>query len=137
MTPLDICFVVMPFGSVRRPAIGASLLKSGLREAGISSKIYYFNLKFAERISLEIYERLSETSLDSPLIGELIFAGFAFRRQQWKKNDIKNILHQILESRHQSISYLEEITNEIIDVAESIPEFLDDCAYNILQQRPK
>ena len=38
---VDISFVVMPFGSVHRPATGASLPKAELREIGVSSEIHY------------------------------------------------------------------------------------------------
>jgi hypothetical protein len=81
----DVCFIVMPFGSVRRPAIGVSLLRAALRKIGVSSMIHYYNLKFAERIGLDLYDRLAETSLDSPLIGELIFANFIAEKKTMAK----------------------------------------------------
>jgi hypothetical protein len=56
---VDIAFVVMPFAEVRRPANGVSLLKSALNNLGITSKIYYFNLKLAERIGLKLYDKIS------------------------------------------------------------------------------
>src|SRR4249920_3696691 len=96
---VDICFIVMPFGSIHRPAIGVSLLKAGLSEIGISSQIYYFNIRFAEQIGLALNNMLSETSLDSPMIGELIFSNFAFKECQTKRENISNIVNQVLESK--------------------------------------
>ncbi len=133
----EICFVVMPFGSVHRPALGVSLLKAALTRIGISSCIHYFNLKFAERIGLQLYDSLSETSLDSPLIGELIFAKFVFRTYQWKKNDIRNMVSKILRSKDSSVMPVENLVDDIIRVQELVPEYLDDCVHNILRDTPK
>jgi ribosomal peptide maturation radical SAM protein 1 len=133
---VDICFVVMPFGSVHRPALGVSLLKAASTKIGFSAKIHYFNLKLAERIGLDLHDRLAETSLDSPLIGELIFAGFAFRPGYWTKKNISNMVYQIFDTKHYSIS-LDKVINEIMYVQSLVAEFLDDCTYNILRQRPR
>jgi len=132
---VDVCFVVMPFGSIRRPALGVSLLKAALKNIGVSSKIHYFNFKLAERIGLNMYERVAETSLDSPLIGELIFSVSAFNTCQFEKQKIKNILEQIFRSKHQNMT-IDKLTNEIIRAQELVPEFLDDCEYNIIKERP-
>src|SRR6478672_8438686 len=134
---VDICLIVMPFGSISRPAIGVSLLKAALTKIGVSTKIHYFNLKFAERIGLELNDRLAETSLDSPLIGELIFSRFAFQTHQWKKQNIKDMVTQIFASKHHTISTIDKIINEIIRVQELVPEFLGDCAYNIIREKPR
>src|SRR2546422_11607618 len=110
---VDICFVVMPFGSVHRPAIGVSLLKAASIKIGFSARVHYFNLKLAERIGLDLHRRLAETSLDSPLIGELIFAGFAFRPGYWTKKNIRSMIYQIFDTKHYSIS-LDKVINEIV-----------------------
>jgi ribosomal peptide maturation radical SAM protein 1 len=127
----------MPFGSVHRPALGVSLLKAASSDARVDTKIHYFNLKFAERTGLELYDRLSEYSLNSALIGELIFASFVFATHAWNKENIRDILRQIFEYRHHPISYLDNVLNEIIFVQELVPEFIHDCAYDILQEKPK
>jgi ribosomal peptide maturation radical SAM protein 1 len=104
---------------------------------GISAKIYYFNLKLAERVGLELYDRLSETSLDSPLIGELAFSSFVFDTFRRNKHDIRLALTEIFTSKGRHIPYLEKIVNEVISVMELIPEFLDDCIYNVLADKPE
>jgi ribosomal peptide maturation radical SAM protein 1 len=134
---VDVCLIGMPFGSVRRPNIGVSLLKAGLRSISVSCKIHYFNVKFAERIGLELYDRLAETSLDSPLIGELIFSRFVFDRHQWKKESICKIITKIFAKKHHNVASIDKIVDEIVRVQELIPEFLDDCEYNVLTQKPK
>ena len=134
---IDICLVVMPFGSVHRPAIGVSLLKAGLRRRGFSCKIFYFNIRFAEQIGLHINNILSETSLDSPMIGELIFSSFAFNEFQAKFENIPSIANQILGSKRYSVPSVDKLTKEIREVRERIPEFLEDCEDEILRNKPK
>ena len=62
----------MPFSDVRVPARSVSLLKAALKQIGVSTKIHYFNLKLAERIGLELSQRLMDVGRDSAMIGELI-----------------------------------------------------------------
>jgi ribosomal peptide maturation radical SAM protein 1 len=131
---VDVSLLVMPFGSVQRPSIGVSLLKSGLSKIGITSRIHYFNLKFAERIGLDVYDKLAETSFDSPLIGELIFSTFVFNRPRIQ--NVKNIVSQIFSSKQYSFSDEDRLVKKITRIQELVPEFIDDCAYNVMREKP-
>jgi len=73
----------MPFSDVRVPAIGVSLLKAALKQIGVSTKIHYFNLKLAERIGLELSQRLMDVGRDSAMIGELIMEAL---KLEWLTN---------------------------------------------------
>src|SRR4051812_34139351 len=114
----DICFVVMPFASVQRPALGVSLLKSELKDIGISSHIHYFNLDYAERISLKLYERIEEF-VGPSLVGEIIFAKYAFGRFQ-SKRQYTEILNCILEKYYATPTVLKKIIDEISYAEESV-----------------
>jgi ribosomal peptide maturation radical SAM protein 1 len=142
MLVVDICFIVMPFVSVSRPAIGVSLLKAAMIKIGVSAKVHYFNLKFAEKIGLDLHSRLAETGLDSPLIGELIFSPFVFQMGQRINQNMRIMINEILDSKQQddrqnSSSSIDKLIEEIISVQDLIPGFLDRCAYEILNERPK
>jgi len=76
-TSADIVFVSMPFGSVRLPSIGLSLLQASLRENGIRSTIEYPALEFAAGLGVENYERIAGSAPEL-LIGEWIFSKAAF-----------------------------------------------------------
>jgi ribosomal peptide maturation radical SAM protein 1 len=123
----------MPFSTITRPALGLSLLKSGLRKNGISSKIYYFNLEFAKVLGFDNYEELS-TGSSTPLLGELIFSPFIKDFETTKDN---LLVTRALESPH----ILEESAGlnakKLRRIQEMIPEFLDSCADEVLRERPE
>jgi ribosomal peptide maturation radical SAM protein 1 len=68
----DILFVVPPFASVRFPALGPSLLAASCRREGLRASVYYANLIFADRIGVELHERISFSALGL-MLGELLF----------------------------------------------------------------
>jgi ribosomal peptide maturation radical SAM protein 1 len=72
----DILFVVPPFASVRFPALGPSLLAASCRREGLRASVYYANLIFADRIGVELHERISFSSLGL-MLGELLFRNSA------------------------------------------------------------
>jgi ribosomal peptide maturation radical SAM protein 1 len=133
---MDVSLVVMPFGSVKRPSLGVSLLKSRLSLDGFSTTIYYFNLKLAERIGIDVYNRLAETSLDSPLIGELVFSDYVFDSFRWNRQNLRSVLKRIFNLKNRRFQDYEKVLDEIIKVREMLPDFLDDCISNILTDRP-
>jgi ribosomal peptide maturation radical SAM protein 1 len=134
---VDVSLVVMPFGSIQRPSIGVSLLKAALTKIGISCKVYYFNIKFAELVGLETYNKLAETSLDSPLIGELVFSRFVFYEKPWSKSDISSMVRHIFEAKQYPYSRQNALVDKIVDIQGKIPEFLDNAEYNIRRDKPK
>jgi ribosomal peptide maturation radical SAM protein 1 len=134
MNPV-ISLIVMPFGSVNRPSIGVSLLKAGLMQLNISTKVHYLNLNFAELIGLESYNRFAETSLDSPLLGELAFSKFVFP-EHYDKQELKDKIALIFRSKNEHLTTLEKIVQEITRMQELIPEYLEDSVYNILKNNP-
>ena len=75
---MDIVFVVMPFADVGRPAIGVSLLKSAARDAGFSAAIHYENVRMAERMGVDLYQKVSSGFPPEMLLGEWFFADDLF-----------------------------------------------------------
>lgn len=75
--PAAVCLVQMPYGSIARPSLGLSLLKSCLAADGIPAEIVYGNVDFAERIGLDVYGMI-ELSSPEVLLGEWTFAAAAF-----------------------------------------------------------
>jgi len=136
---LDVAFVVMPFGGIRRPSIGVSLLQAALKKIGISSHIYYFNLKLAEIIGLALYDKISEKDYAGiSLIGELIFSEFAFGIR-CKREQIKEILSRVFDPKYdewndQMINFA---IDEILNVRQYIPSFLEDCSSELIEKNPR
>ena len=59
MTP-RVLLVNMPFGNLRWPNLGLSLLKAALDKRGIGCDIAYFNFDFAEQLGLERHTWLAD-----------------------------------------------------------------------------
>jgi ribosomal peptide maturation radical SAM protein 1 len=74
---IDVCLVQMPFAAICRPSLALGLLTGYLDQAGLTSRVLYGNLEFAEQIGGDVY-RLVESTPQNGLLGEWVFAGTAF-----------------------------------------------------------
>jgi ribosomal peptide maturation radical SAM protein 1 len=127
----------MPFASIERPSLGVSLLKSGVKRIGMSAKIHYFNIKFAERIDLKLFHNIAEGSLSHlSLIGELIFAGHAFNRSSSDKEIFEDLSRHLVTLGY-SHSFSKETIEQIVRVIESVPDFIEECASEVLKDKPQ
>ena len=87
-----VLLVYMPIGELLWPSIGLSLLKSSLSLLNISTKILYFNLRFAKFIGAGPYlKTLQSTHYNQ--IGEWIFSGALFKQSN---NAIESYVEEIL-----------------------------------------
>src|SRR5215208_4492164 len=122
----DVSLVVMPFASVYRPSIGVSLLKSGLQKIGISSKIHYFNIDFAENIGLENYNPI--ISRATSLLGEWIFANIAFHKNSVNTEAIKKYLNMNRQYFYDEDYNVEEnFTNTVLRMEKFVESFVNEC----------
>jgi ribosomal peptide maturation radical SAM protein 1 len=87
-----IILVAPPFQSVTRPALGVSQLKANLIRQGFPTEIVYLNLRFAELIGLDTFERISEQE-SGHLFGEFVFSCVLFERSE---TDLERFARQIL-----------------------------------------
>ncbi|HJU84041.1 MAG TPA: RiPP maturation radical SAM C-methyltransferase [Holophagaceae bacterium] len=73
--PLPVALISMPFGMLRSPSLGLSLLKAGLSRRGIGSKVHYFTLDYARTLGEDLYLDLTTRNpFPADLVGEWIFA---------------------------------------------------------------
>ncbi len=65
----------MPFGPEMSPSLGLSLLKAGLAPLGVSARVLYFSLRFAELVGIGPYTRIATDGTRSvrELAGEWVF----------------------------------------------------------------
>jgi len=96
-----ILLLSMPFGALERPALGLSLLKARLQEAGIGCDVRYLSLAFADLVGAEDYQWISSAlpyiafagdwSFTTALYGERASADAAYidevLRKTWQIND--------------------------------------------------
>lgn len=123
--PKDVVFAAMPFGDMRHPALGLTLLRAALDVTDIQSSIEYFTLQFAERIGIEAYDAICNSSPES-LIGEWVFSRAAFDNAQ-----------TLEDFRRLSACHDDTFWAGVERARSAVPEFLADCAAIISEKRPK
>ena len=73
-----IALLYMPWGSATRGSIAIGILKECAKQIGVKTDVHYLNIKFAEKIGLELYESISEASAFFP---EWFFSSVLFGPQ--------------------------------------------------------
>jgi ribosomal peptide maturation radical SAM protein 1 len=73
---IDVCLPLLPYARIESPSLALGLLKSALTSAGLSSRVLYSNLAFADAIGIHNYGTLSFEF--STLMGEWTFSSLAF-----------------------------------------------------------
>jgi ribosomal peptide maturation radical SAM protein 1 len=130
------CAVVllsMPFGPLRHPSIGLSLLKASLKD--VSAKILYFTLPFAERMGEDSYTWIAHGKPKvSCAVGEWIFSGALFEDNS---DRTKQYLEEVLKREAGLRPIPEPFLREIQRAREDAGTFLDACAKQVLGYAPK
>lgn len=143
MHPEPILLINMPFGPLNTPSLGLSLLKSGLSQRGISSRILYLNIAFANLIGEEPYRLISQgfpRNVDQ--IGEWIFSKNLFPDHQ--KNDFE-FIGEIIQGNNKyhskefylSTYDLETFIQDVSWARKQVDGFLNDCLKIVLEHNPK
>jgi ribosomal peptide maturation radical SAM protein 1 len=130
----------MPFAQYKQPSIALSLLKAELAERGFRARVAYPNLRFAERIGAEAYERIAAW-YPADLLGDWLFApGLG-----GPGRDDEGYLEQVLRGRdpaHTQAYFGKRPVDrgqwqELLAVRAAVPAFLDACAREILAAGPR
>jgi ribosomal peptide maturation radical SAM protein 1 len=132
-----VTLVCMPFGQVFSPSIGLSLLKAGLASRGISVRVRYFSIPFAELIGQHFYYGLSAESRPSieHLAGEWIFSRALFGRSAQGEEYIEAILRQQPTSGSTKPASA-ALIRRILRAREQVDDFLQRCLDDVLRARP-
>ncbi len=113
-----VALVTMPFSYSKFPSIQLGTLSALLKSQGIGAKTYHFNLQFAHKIGVPLYEILCEKR---GLFGEWLFSALLFRDNP-KHAQYPQIFKPVFEDTAReagcSIGHLEEIARTIA------PQFL-------------
>ncbi len=132
----------MPFGNVLAPSIGLSLLKAGLARHGVTSRIRYCSIRFAELAGLAFYSDIANDAKPSvrELPGEWIFSGAVFDATP---ADEDAYVREILLARSGWNTKIgvepcpPSLVKKILRARALVAGFLDDCAREVLRDRPK
>jgi len=74
---VQVLIVSMPFAAIR-PAMGASLLVSDLRNVGVEARVEYLNLPFAKLLGAADYGYLADHAPTQSLCGDWVFSAALF-----------------------------------------------------------
>ena len=77
---IDVLLVSMPFGPLLSPSLGLSLLQPQVEARGLTCRVDYFTLPFAERIGEPLYSRITteNRAMSRAFVGEWIFSHALF-----------------------------------------------------------
>lgn len=128
---MDVLFAVLPFGNVRLPALGVSVLKAAIARRGFPSRIEYFNIKLAEVIGLPLYMKLANQAAALHLIGEWFFADAVFG------DEIPDEAAYVSRMLSRSLPPGDGLIREILDARKKRDRFLDYCVGRIAAFSPK
>ena len=116
-----VALVTMPFSYSKFPSIQLGTLSALLKAKGIGTQTYHFNLQFAHKIGVPLYEILCEKR---GLFGEWLFSALLFRDNP-KHGEYPNVFKPVFEDTAReagcSIGHLEEIARTIA------PQFITWC----------
>lgn len=128
---MDVVFAVMPFADVGRPSMGVGLLSAEARAAGYSTSVEYCNISLAERMGLDLYQKVATSFPPDMLIGEWFFADDVFGDEVPPSAEF---LERIFAPIFGADS---ELVPQMLEARKLRAAYLDECARKILAQKPK
>jgi len=128
-----VCFINMPVSAIHRPSLGLGLLAAVLKQEGISTKVLYPHLWFAEYFGYSFYAALLKTPTDDALV-DWFFSSTAFHGFE---GDFDKLLLKSF-SRTPKLTPEEQdvLKQELISKKEKVPEFIDWVAREVLKYSP-
>jgi hypothetical protein len=137
---LDLLLVSMPFGPLRQPSLGLSLLKAAVPE--LRSRIRYFHLDYARRIGAHRYREVSGGRFpNEAMVGEWLFAAALWDGPQPATGaastclDAGAFLDEIGATARPALN--DEERRHLLALRAGAERFVADCAAEIVAQRPR
>lgn len=129
-----VVLVLMPYADIARPSIALGALKACLVEAGIGCAVEYANIRFTERLGLE----LPDVPYLARLLGEWTFSAAAFPDHEGvpAEDALGRTWHQFSFMPPEAFS-----DRRFIESLERLraftPRFVDEIARRVLAKRPR
>src|ERR1051325_10787610 len=92
----DVLLVAMPFGPLFSPSLGLSLLQPQIHARGLTCRIKYFTLTFAEQVvGQQLYGKIASENraMARAFAGEWIFSSALF---DWPPDNTTGYLEEVL-----------------------------------------
>ncbi|HTN82536.1 MAG TPA: RiPP maturation radical SAM C-methyltransferase [Sorangium sp.] len=125
----EVALINMPFTLLSHPSLGLGLLKAGLRRNGRAARVYNASIWFAERIGVELYERMAMAQ-PTDLTGEWSFSAALFGEDaEADATYAREILRT--EGRDDARSQLASLPAALVEVRRHVEPFLERCLRDI------
>jgi ribosomal peptide maturation radical SAM protein 1 len=118
-----VALIYAPFGACNHPALGISLLKSGLAREGIPCDIHYLNLVLARELGTRICDLIAIQLRSADLVGEWLFAPALLGDNPGADSAY---VQQVLWGDERD-TYTPAVVLELLRIRQRLPGFLDDC----------
>lgn len=134
----DVVLVSMPFGPLRMPSLGLSLLKAGLNGEAVSSEILYFTFAFAEQIGVALYDNLADGH-DKHLPGEWLFSSALAGHERLDPHSYLEAYIRPSEGGEQDpfSDHPWLRADELHTIYQGAGDFIERCAATVLARRPR
>jgi ribosomal peptide maturation radical SAM protein 1 len=127
-----IALIYMPWGGINRGSIALGILKQCAKRIGVKADIHYLNIKFAEMLGLEDYQKVSD---GEPLLPEWFFSyvlfgstGIGIMKDSW--NDLMTGTYSpMVKASMKEVGWTEAKCREVTDI--TIPEYIDNCLSSV------
>jgi ribosomal peptide maturation radical SAM protein 1 len=116
-----VLLVVPPFHQLFAPAIGVSLLKAALTQAGLGCDVVYLNIRLAQELGPLQYTRLATEGRFEALGGDWVFAGELFGELA---PEPRRYVEEVLLGRYAD-SYDRDFAGRLCELRAVVPAFLD------------
>ena len=138
---IDVLLVSMPFGPLLSPSLGLSLLQPQVESRGLTCRVEYFTLPFAERIGEPLYSRITteNRAMSRAFVGEWIFSHALF---DWDAAQDERYLTDVLMEppswlgRNPTRPPAPAQVQAILRARDDAAAFADWCAERVAAARP-
>lgn len=128
-----IALVYMPWGSVSRGSIAIGIIKQCARRLGIEPDVHYLNIKFAEKIGVELYESISDSSAFFPewFFSTALFGpqGNGMIRNSWEDLLSTELGSKMAERLKEIANGSEEFCQQL--VSDIVPRYIEECLTSV------
>jgi ribosomal peptide maturation radical SAM protein 1 len=135
-----IVLINMPFGPLNHPALGLSLLRAGLSDRGLASRILYLNLDYAQMIGHDAYLMIAEAhGFRYSFPGEWVFSAALFDRDNGFKyfsHLAESAAHRVSDADYGSLASASELISALRLAQARTDSFLTFAVERIMAERP-
>ena len=124
----SVLIVVMPFGALDAPQVGAGTIQAEFRARGIACDVAYLNLAFARGIGIEAYTDIGLTAGEG-FLGEWLFARALFSDREL---DSERYINEVLLGGGRLPP---TVVQRALSLRDQVPGFLDHCLRTIPWER--